>query len=105
MIVECSGQAGGIDSILIGLTNEPASKYDTHFADALQNRLFEVTLSDGSAIAIDLAATNINRGRDHGIATYNSMREKCGLKKATTFQDLADSVSSENIQRLTLAYE
>jgi peroxidase len=94
-----------LDSILLGLTNEPTSKYDTNFADALQNHLFEVQLSDGTAIAIDLAATNINRGRDHGIATYNTMREKCGLKKATSFADLADSVPPKNIQSLSMVYE
>jgi peroxidase len=81
------------------------AKYDTHFADVLQNHLFEVTLSDGSVIAIDLAATNINRGRDHGIATYNTMRDKCGLKKAQTFTDLVDTISPNNIQSLAKAYE
>jgi len=100
-----NAQAGGLDSILLGLTNEPTSKYDTNFADALQNHLFEVQLSDGTAIAIDLAATNINRGRDHGIATYNTMREKCGLKKATSFADLADSVPPKNIQSLSMVYD
>lgn len=100
-----SEQAGGIDTILLGLANEPMAKFDTHFADTLQNHLFEVKLSDGSSIAIDLAATNINRGRDHGISTYNTMREKCGLKKGTRFSDLADSISPENIQSLSMVYE
>lgn len=100
-----SGQAGGIDTLLLGLINEPTSKFDTNFADTLQNHLFEVTLSDGSTIAIDLAATNINRGRDHGIATYNAMREKCGLKKAVNFQDLADAIPPKNIQSLSMVYE
>ena len=58
-----------MESILRGMINEPVSKYDTNFADTLQNHLFESRLSDGSVIAIDLAATNINRGRDHGIFT------------------------------------
>lgn len=81
------------------------AKFDTHFADTLQNHLFEVKLSDGSVIAIDLAATNINRGRDHGIATYNTMRAKCGLKQASSFSDLSDSISPQNIQSLSMVYE
>ena len=51
-----------MDSLLLGLINDPASQFDTSLASTLQNRLFEFPLSDGSVIAIDLAATNINRG-------------------------------------------
>jgi peroxidase len=97
--------SGGLDSIMLGLISEPASKFDSKFADTIQNRLFEVKLSDGSVIAIDLAATNINRGRDHGIATYNTFREKCGLRKASTFADLQDTISAENIAILQSVYE
>lgn len=95
----------GIESIIRGLINEPESKFDTNFADSLQNHLFESRLSDGSVIAIDLASTNINRGRDHGIPSYNSFRQKCGLKKANTFQDLGDHVPLEKIQAFQNIYQ
>lgn len=85
--------------------NEAASKYDANIADALQNRLFEVRLGDGSVIAVDLAATNINRGRDHGIPSYNFMREKCGIKKATSFQDLVDTIKIEKVNLLSSVYK
>ncbi len=62
MQLEKSAQAGGMDSILLGLINDASAKYDTALANTLQNRLFEVSLNDGSVIAVDLAATNINRG-------------------------------------------
>lgn len=71
----------------------------------MQNRLFEVRLSDNSVIAVDLAATNINRGRDHGIPSYNFMREKCGLRKANTFQDLVDTIKMERINALSSVYK
>lgn len=100
-----SFNSGGIDSLVLGLLNEPASKYDANIADALQNRLFEVRLGDGSVIAVDLAATNINRGRDHGIPSYNVMREKCGIKKATSFQDLIDTIKIEKINLLSSVYK
>jgi peroxidase len=89
----------------LGLLNDASSRFDTNLVNTLQNRLFEVTLSDGSVIALDLAATNINRGRDHGIPTYNSIRERCGLARAKSFQDLADSVAPDRIQALSSIYE
>jgi hypothetical protein len=97
--------AGGIDSIFLGLFNEPASKFDTSFADTLQNHLFEFRLSDNSVIAIDLPATNINRGRDHGIQGYNSYRAHCGFKRATTFQDLSDFITQDKIKLISSVYE
>jgi len=95
---------GGIDGILEGLLKDQTSKYDTHFAHTLQNRLFEFKLSDGSVIAVDLAATNINRGRDHGINPYNLYREQCGLPRAKSFEELSDTITPEQIQRLQRIY-
>ncbi|RNA44780.1 chorion peroxidase-like isoform X2 [Brachionus plicatilis] len=100
-----NANAGGIDAIVMGLLNEPSSKYDANLAGTLQNRLFEIRLGDGSVIAVDLAATNINRGRDHGIPSYNVMREKCGIKRANSFQDLQDTISIDKINLLAKAYK
>jgi peroxidase len=97
--------AGGLESIFVGLFNEPARKFDSHLADTLQNHLFEFRLSDGSVIAIDLAATNINRGRDHGIPTYNDIRERCGFARARNFNDLANLMPINVANELGTIYE
>lgn len=98
-------EAGGLDSLFLSAINEPPSKFDTNIADHLQNHLFEVKVSDNMVLADDLAALNINRGRDHGIGSYNVFREKCGFPVAKTFSDLKDLINDLNIEKLESTYE
>jgi hypothetical protein len=46
--------------------------------EAVRSNLF---LNKAEGFALDLAAINIQRGRDHGIGTYNDYRELCGLDR------------------------
>lgn len=87
------------------MLNEGSSKFDSNIADTLQHHLFEVKNSDGSTEAVDLFATNVNRGRDHGVPPYNFIRERCGLSKANDFADLADQMSKESIEKLKAIYK
>jgi peroxidase len=89
---------------LRGLLAEPVNKYTLTMSDSLRNRLFEVKVG-AKSFAIDLGATNINRGRDHGIAGYNTFRQKCGLKKVFKFEELADVMSFSSILKLSDVYE
>jgi hypothetical protein len=95
----------GLETILSGLINDRSAFTDLSIADTLQNHLFEKVEADGTITAIDLAATNINRGRDHGIPSYVKFREHCGLKTATTFQDLSNEMSDDSIAKLASVYE
>lgn len=38
----------------------------------------------------DLAAFNIQRGRDHGLPPYNDFREYCGLERYNSISEIAD---------------
>ena len=38
---------------------------------------------------IDIVASDIQRGRDHGIPPYNDWRRVCGLEPITSFSQLA----------------
>ena len=51
----------------------------------MRNHLFQ--LQNGSS-GYDMAAMDIQRGRDHGIPAYLTWREKCGLKTVTDFTEL-----------------
>lgn len=43
----------------------------------------------------DLASLNIQRGRDHGLADYNTVREAYGLKRKETWTDINKNYNIE----------
>uniref|UniRef100_A0A1I7XQN9 DUF2179 domain-containing protein n=1 Tax=Heterorhabditis bacteriophora TaxID=37862 RepID=A0A1I7XQN9_HETBA len=46
----------------------------------------------------DLGSLNIQRGRDHAIPPYNTMRTFCGLSKAKEFEDFGDMILDKNLR-------
>lgn len=73
----------GIGAILSGQSEQTAEKADTQIVDGLRDRLFGGPGSPG----MDLASLNIMRGRDHGMPSYNDMREALGYSRITSFDD------------------
>ncbi|TMW43652.1 hypothetical protein DOY81_011266 [Sarcophaga bullata] len=53
---------------------------------------------------LDLAAINIQRGRDHGIPPYTHWRVPCGLTPINTWQEFANVVGPESARRISHAY-
>lgn len=76
--------------------------YDRHIADAVRNHLFQK--ADGPFTGLDLPAVNIQRGRDHGIQSYNSYREICGMQKALSFDDLLSTMDDSAVSALKNVY-
>ncbi|XP_041931019.1 eosinophil peroxidase-like isoform X1 [Alosa sapidissima] len=78
---------GGIDPVIRGLVGRQAklNTQDTMMHDELRERLFEFL----GHVALDLAALNMQRGRDHGLPGYNSWRGFCGLSQPSTLDELA----------------
>ncbi|XP_069110176.1 peroxidase-like protein [Argopecten irradians] len=85
------------------LTREPAAKTDRIFEPAIRDLLFV----DFEPQSFDLTALNLQRGRDHGLPSYNKWREWCKLPKATNFGTAPGGLvdhSSDNANRLNNAY-
>ena len=78
-----------IEPILRGLVTQPHQQIDVQLVDDVRNFLFGAPGSGG----LDLASLNIQRGRDHGLPSYNDMREALGLARATTFADISSDAT------------
>lgn len=72
----------GVDGISRWITTEFNYLSDRFIADSVRNQLFETKPGNG----FDLVAIDIQRGRDHGIPSYNEFRRFCGLKPAIIFK-------------------
>jgi peroxidase len=71
----------------------------------MQNELFKINYPDGSIHAVDLLATNLNRGRDHGIPPYTKYLEYCLGRNATRFNDIRDLITVGRLVTLSSVYE
>lgn len=89
----------GIEPLLRGLSTQMAQEIDLALVDEIRNMLFGPPGSSGR----DLAALNIQRGRDHGLPRYNMVRAAYGLPRASDFGDVS---SDPEVQAaLEQAYE
>lgn len=81
----------GPDAMLKYLASTQAQELDNQIVDSLRNFLFGQPGQGG----FDLASLNIQRGRDHGLADYNSVREAYGLPGVTSFADITSDVGKQ----------
>jgi hypothetical protein len=78
---------GGISPMLRGLVAQPAQEIDLHVIDDVREFLAGPFGPPGF-IGFDLVSLNIQRGRDHGLCDYNSMRVAYGLSPITSFSQI-----------------
>jgi hypothetical protein len=74
----------GVDSLLLGLASKRAQGIDPLLVDDVRNFLFGPPGSGG----FDLAALNLQRGRDHGLGSLNAVRDDLGLSPYASFLDM-----------------
>ncbi|MDH3652798.1 MAG: hypothetical protein OEN21_00880 [Myxococcales bacterium] len=82
---------GGIEPILRGLASQPCSAIDTELVDDVRNFLFGPPGSGG----FDLASLNIQRGRDHGLPSYNEARRALGLLPIASFTEFGSDPATQ----------
>lgn len=93
---------GGVEPILRGMAAGQQQRTDVRMVDDLRNFLFN-SPGNGEPAALDLAAVNIQRGRDHGLAHYNAIRVAFGLTPKASFEEI--SSDPETVASLASVYE
>ena len=88
----------GIEVFLRGISTQLAQEIDLALVDEIRNMLFGPPGSPGR----DLAALNIQRGRDHGLPRYTVVRMAYGLPPVRSFAEI--SSDPEIQQALAQAY-
>jgi Animal haem peroxidase len=103
----------GLAEVLSGLGSEPQYKNDEQIDNQLRSVLFQipgpdvedpsqclegVDLPDCFSVVLDLGAIDIQRGRDHGLPSYNDLREAYGLERKDSFTDITGE-STEDFPR------
>ncbi len=76
-------QNNGVELLLKGLSMQQAQDVDAKVIDEVRNFLFAE--ANGG---LDLPAVNIQRGRDHGLPSYNDARRGLGLTPRTDFSEI-----------------
>jgi len=84
------------DHLTRGLATQPEQLTDINYDPEIKHFLFRRNQTFGS----DLRAFDIQRNRDHGLASYNDFREFCGLRRATTWADFLDLISPDSVENL-----
>jgi hypothetical protein len=86
--------------IMAGITGESGYRNDETIDNQLRSILFRIPTStnpdclDGPTLpecfsgVVDLGAIDLERGRDHGMPSYNQMRNAYGLASKTTFTSI-----------------
>ncbi|XP_014241110.1 uncharacterized protein LOC106661888 [Cimex lectularius] len=95
-------EPGIIDELILGLVDTPMETLDNFITTEVTEHLFENKSVPFSGM--DLVSLNIQRGRDHGIHSYNDYREWCGLGRANSFNDLLSTTNSDLVEQLIRTY-
>ena len=84
-------RGGAIEDLLRGMSSQIAEREDATLCSDIRNKLF----GPMDFSRRDLAALNIMRGRDSGLADYNTVRQFYGLPRVANWSDINPAVYSQ----------
>lgn len=88
-------EVNGIEPYFIGMATVVEQDFDCKVIDDLRNFLFGPPGAGG----LDLAALNINRGRDRGLLDYNMVRFTFDLPMVTSFSEItSDPLMAQSLE-------
>lgn len=83
----------GVDNLLLGGMLNIMQEIDIRVVEDIRSFLFGAPTSMN---LLDLVSLNIQRGRDHGITDYNTLRASYGLSKKNNFKDITSNTTVKN---------
>ncbi|KAF1747223.1 hypothetical protein GCK72_023685 [Caenorhabditis remanei] len=86
---------GGVDPLLRGLFAAPIKLPRPD--QVLNKELTEKLFNRYHEVALDLAALNIQRGRDHGLPSWTEYRKFCNLTVPKTWTDMKNIVQNDTV--------
>lgn len=90
-------EQGGIEPFLRGAAAQKAQDLDRFIIEDVRSFLFGPPGAGG----LDLIALNLQRGRDHGLPDFNTVRGELGLKKYERFSQLtSDPQAAQALEQL-----
>lgn len=93
-------QSNGVNNILFGASKKRMQEIDGIIVEDVRSFLFGAPTS---TTMLDLASLNIQRGRDHGIPDYNTVRVAYGLSRLASFSQIP--TTSANKTKLENLYD
>lgn len=94
-------KGGFSDQYAMGLISQVAQAMDDSISQEVTNHLFQMP---EHRFGMDLAAINMQRGREHGIRGYNDYRQYCGLGRLNSFEDLRRVMTNSSFAQYAHVY-
>ncbi|XP_027853265.2 peroxidase-like [Aphis gossypii] len=88
------------EDLVRGMTITTGRMFTPSFNFYISNFMFRSHLTGNQ----DLLSVDIQRGRDVGVPSYTTIRKLCGFKEITSFEDLTEFLSIEDVGELKALY-